>query len=172
MNCVYWKWNICQIKIILTISHKNSCIISCVLIYLLWNIPHLGQLWLHLRQTFYTGKILKHYNTMLQTWEVKQSTSGCLYSHMADQIFFPLTNLMFASKSVSLMLLHIGAKRYTKVCKKTKIWKFEKLWNAKCYYYCDAGERKIVVIVISVSFFLLLKTAFIHGIQKDPVECV
>ena len=49
------------------------------------------------------------------TCDVKQSTSGCLYSHIAAQIFLPLTNLMFASKSVSLTLQQIGANRYTNV---------------------------------------------------------
>ena len=38
--------------------------------------------------------------------------------------------------------------------------------------YCDAWERKIVVIVVSVAFFLFLKTTLIHGIQQDPVKCV
>ena len=103
-NRGFWSENnvcveiFCQIKIILTISHKNSCIISCVLIYLLWNIPHLGQLWLHLRQTFYTGKILKHYTqytpgkwssqhqgVCIPTWQTRFSShwpTSCLHQSL------------------------------------------------------------------------------------------
>ena len=81
------------------------------------------------------------------TWAVKHSSSGCLNSQRASQIFLPpcstmsaagepanqTCSRMLASKSVSLMLWHRGANRYTKVCtgrlRMVLAWYVEIIWN-------------------------------------------
>ena len=154
---------------ILTISHKNSCIISCVLIYLLWNISYLGQLWLHLRQTFYTGKIPNMgHKAHLGSEAVNIRMS--VFPHSRPN-FLSIDQPHVCIKVCFSYIAAYWSKQIYKGLKK-EIKSLRSDLNMNWLYYCYAGERKIVVIVVSISFFLLLQTTFIHGIQKDPVKCV
>ena len=155
------------IKVILTISHKNSSIISCVLVYLLWNISYLGQLWLHLRQTPFTKKTKnighkKHLRSEAVNIRVSVFPHGRPNFLSIDQPHVGIKVCFSYVAAYRSKKVHKGLKRFVTLGK-IFFWK----WN-----YCDAWQRKIIVIVVSVSFFFFLKTALIHGVQEDPVKCV